>query len=1014
MAYVNFYHSKTEEEALEASVQTGNTGKVYFSNDATTIVKNGVKYGSIAENIKGLQVKDTSFIFQQVGGGLNTPSGLAQLTALRGKSVVWNQLVQNGDFNGNIQNWEAYNSANISVAYGSRSLIATAIKSGYGYSFGVRQFLPSFDTTHIYLARAWVKSSIQQTFGWEFGIGILGKTTVPANVWYKIYARDKVAISGKIFIIKPNSYNTPMSVGDTYELKNVCVFDLTLMFGAGNEPSTVEEFEAMFPNGYYPYNTRSLLNFNAESLKTVGFNQYNPSTSKAHVLQGVVYHIQGPYTSLSLNGATITPDGSGLFTPASTGYLTVSGGGSNTCINISDPAKNGTYEPYWESNLPLNISTQTGKLNGSGDSVVVFPNGMARMNGVQDTIVGNVATKKFTQIGSLNTLDIALNYEGYEEEEGEGNVRYSFNVRLPKKGKDFTLNALFSNGYEVSNNIEYNSSNNFCIKEDSNGGYIEIMDENFAEDARFADEEQWDALIADIRTSLADKVLMYELLSYENYTLDDMAMPLSYKIDKNGTEQIIPSATDPDNIVPSTVPCDITVKYKLSYTEESQKLFDNVSATQEQDFTNIQKNIARENIGITADDIHLWDSSILENMNLYSQAFYMDINKASSLGATRVDVGGNMNMRALWEKSAVSVLMDENGNYCELNPNDNRYTKEGDYLLNEDGTIVSAFAHCDFMKIIPLTYGRVQMVTENGNTFPRLWLSLIPLPGGYIIPQQVVAKFKASLVSNKMRSLPGLVTADNNTINAFWTKAQARSKNHGLANLDFRNHLLFHMMSKYAYRDSQNCKGSDNTPIWGVGLDGTENSGGWDGQKNIKTGIVLSLGDYDGNVATTDANSNTCHCVNVAGFENPWGQKWEMVQGLCSVGTDVYCWRNNWLPTGTPTAESFAHVEHVKLTRATSAVWAMNIIESQQGQGVYMIPKQSLSGVSYGDNFYYAEAGQLWLWGGNSSYGSNCGLASAYSSDAWSASYSRISARLAYYGSLNKVSATKMKELGNS
>lgn len=405
-------------------------------------------------------------------------------------------------------------------------------------------------------------------------------------------------------------------------------------------------------------------------------------------------------------------------------------------------------------------------------------------------------------------------------------------------------------------------------------------------------------------------------------------------------------------------------------------------------------------------------SSLHDEVSILSNyAFYIDVNKASSLGATRVDVGGNMGMRQMWEDAAVSVLMDANGNYCKLDRNDNRYTAEGDYLLNEDGTIVSAYANCDFMKIIPQTYGRVQTVTVGATTIQRLWLSLVPLPGGYIIPQMVVGKFKASVVSSALRSLPGLVTADSNTINEFWTKAQARSNNHGLANLDFRNYLLWHMMSKYAYRDSQNCRGQDNTPIWGVGLDGTENSGGFNGQKNIKTGIVLSLGDYDGNVATTDANSNTCHCVNVAGFENPWGQKWEMVQGLCSVGTDVYCWRNNWLPTGTPTAESFAHVEHVKLTRAKNAVTGMNIIESQQGQGVYMILKQAIAGISYGDTYLYNETGQLWDWGGSSLSGSDCGLAYALSNDAWSGSAERISVRLAYYGSLQKVSASRLAEL---
>ena len=37
------------------------------------------------------------------------------------------------------------------------------------------------------------------------------------------------------------------------------IFDLTLMFGAGNEPSTVEEFEKMFPADYYPYNAGEIV-----------------------------------------------------------------------------------------------------------------------------------------------------------------------------------------------------------------------------------------------------------------------------------------------------------------------------------------------------------------------------------------------------------------------------------------------------------------------------------------------------------------------------------------------------------------------------------------------------------------------------------------------------------------------------------------------------------------------------------------------------------------------------------
>lgn len=394
-------------------------------------------------------------------------------------------------------------------------------------------------------------------------------------------------------------------------------------------------------------------------------------------------------------------------------------------------------------------------------------------------------------------------------------------------------------------------------------------------------------------------------------------------------------------------------------------------------------------------------------------AFYIDINTASSKGSTRVDVGGNLNMRAMWENAKKPILMDKDGNYCELNPNDCRYTAEGEYLLNEDGTVIEKYNHCDFMELIPEYYGRIQTITVNSKTILRPWFSLVPLPGGYIIPQQVVAKFKSGNVGSQMRSLPGLVPDNTKTINAFWNLAQARSKSHGLANLDFRNYMLFHVMSKYGYRDVQNAVGGDGTKVFGVGLDGTESKGSdkFTDQRYIKTGSTLTLGDNDGNVPVTDNNGDTVHSVSVCGFENPYGQYWEIVQGLCSVGTDVYHWRGNVMPTGTPTAETFAKIDHTLLMRPTTAYWGMNIIASEEGQGVYMIPKENVSGISYGDYFSYSETGQLWLFGGDSYHGARCGLAVAASDLAWSASLASISARLAFYGSVNKVSPTRLAEL---
>ena len=421
---------------------------------------------------------------------------------------------------------------------------------------------------------------------------------------------------------------------------------------------------------------------------------------------------------------------------------------------------------------------------------------------------------------------------------------------------------------------------------------------------------------------------------------------------------------------------------------------------------------------------HLTDN---DDLILNELAFYMDINKGSSFSsnaASRVDVGGNMHMRQLWEDAGRSILMDANGNYCELSKLDSRYTTDGEYILTAEGALKSAFAHGDMMKIIPQTYGRLQTVGTGAGQFIRLWLSLAPLPGGFIIPRQVVGKFKCSISDSKLRSLPGVVTADTHTIKSFWDLAQARSTNHGLANMDFRNYLLFHMMSKYAWRDSQACKTGDNSLVWGVGLDGSESaSDAFNRQKGIKTGATLALGDQDGKAEVLDSNSDTVHSVNVAGFENPWGQKWEMVQGLCSVGTDVYCWRSNFMPSeNQPTAATFVDgevqiVEHVKLTRSTRPSntaplpTAMNVVTDGILKGVYFVPETTNADIAYGDGWWYDASGQLWLFGGDSGNGANCGLVYAVSSDAWTNSAANRSARLAYYGSLNKVTTARFKQL---
>lgn len=73
------------------------------------------------------------------------------------------------------------------------------------------------------------------------------------------------------------------------------IFDLTAMFDAGNEPSTVEEFEKIFPADYYPYSAGEIVSAGTESIVEQGKNlfDYTDKTYRganvSKVENGVIY-----------------------------------------------------------------------------------------------------------------------------------------------------------------------------------------------------------------------------------------------------------------------------------------------------------------------------------------------------------------------------------------------------------------------------------------------------------------------------------------------------------------------------------------------------------------------------------------------------------------------------------------------------------------------------------------------------------------------------------------------------
>ena len=60
------------------------------------------------------------------------------------------------------------------------------------------------------------------------------------------YIREKLTKNDthNVLLAYPQNENN-LSIGDTCKVRNIILVDLTLMFGAGNEPNTPEEFEAL-------------------------------------------------------------------------------------------------------------------------------------------------------------------------------------------------------------------------------------------------------------------------------------------------------------------------------------------------------------------------------------------------------------------------------------------------------------------------------------------------------------------------------------------------------------------------------------------------------------------------------------------------------------------------------------------------------------------------------------------------------------------------------------------------
>ena len=226
---------KNETSGLKGDL-TGLQTVVDSKADASDLVKTNLYLDALFKLNRG----QTYDVLEQESKAysVDVPSGskYASIDKVGGKSVVWNQLCN------------AINAVS-NTYYINNNDGTITVKSGANEFFKVNSNVKTrFVSGHKYLALLRGVTSTNELYlrvdnmSGQLWIATWKGSLFTANDTYKtlIYIRA-LQYSGEDVTVIPQ------------------IFDLTAMFGAGNEPSTVEEFEAMFHADYYPYSEPTII-----------------------------------------------------------------------------------------------------------------------------------------------------------------------------------------------------------------------------------------------------------------------------------------------------------------------------------------------------------------------------------------------------------------------------------------------------------------------------------------------------------------------------------------------------------------------------------------------------------------------------------------------------------------------------------------------------------------------------------------------------------------------------------
>lgn len=208
-----------------------------------------------------------------------TGAKLMSVKNIGGRSIMFNQVVNLNNFRPNY----TVNGVTFTKLDNGK-FVANGTATG-GDAYFSDSFIPI--KGHVYLEKSCPKGGSAETYrSYITGSGVVMDTNYGSGVIAPIN------VDARVYIV-------PLMVKSGATVNNLVVYpqiyDLTAMFGSGNEPSTVEEFEAIFPNNYYPYNVGEIVSAGTEEIVEQGKNLFDYTDKTYHganvskVENGVIY-----------------------------------------------------------------------------------------------------------------------------------------------------------------------------------------------------------------------------------------------------------------------------------------------------------------------------------------------------------------------------------------------------------------------------------------------------------------------------------------------------------------------------------------------------------------------------------------------------------------------------------------------------------------------------------------------------------------------------------------------------